>query len=340
LRAKVITRAKREKPTTHVPAVQPAPESEWSDVRPVLDEEVIRLPARYQATFVLFYFDGKSIAEVARQLGCPRGTVLSRLAWARDRLRSRLIRRGLSLTSATMALFLSKDLVSAAMPASAVTSAVQAAVADGTGQLTVASVVSERAVELSQAALESTLTPKLVVLAVATLAVTVIEFDAVALNLHAPAPVPTPLQERTSAAILGKTQPVAPEYAKLQGAWRCIAVEQNAKATRFSRQDADSDITFAIEGDRLCVTGRGPGPVFAFKLDPKSTPKRIDLTLTTQHLAPLEGIFFLEGQTGIYSLDGDTLKICYGLPDRPRPSQFATKLGDPYVLLVLKRAKP
>jgi RNA polymerase sigma factor (sigma-70 family) len=68
-----------------------------ADVRMVLDEEVSRLPHKYRAAVVLCYLEGKSNTEAAAELGCPRGTIDSRLAWARQRLRQRLQRRGVGL---------------------------------------------------------------------------------------------------------------------------------------------------------------------------------------------------------------------------------------------------
>ncbi|HEV3262022.1 MAG TPA: efflux RND transporter periplasmic adaptor subunit [Gemmataceae bacterium] len=68
----------------------------------VVDEEVSRLPERFRAAVVLCYFEGKTVDGAARQLGCPRGTVASRLARARERLRVRLTRRGLALTAGTL----------------------------------------------------------------------------------------------------------------------------------------------------------------------------------------------------------------------------------------------
>ena len=62
----------------------------------VLHEEVNRLPWGCRAAVVLCYFDGLSPEQAARQLGCPVGTVQSRLARGRERLRTRLTRRGLA----------------------------------------------------------------------------------------------------------------------------------------------------------------------------------------------------------------------------------------------------
>ena len=61
----------------------------------VLDDEVTRLPEKYRATIVLCDLEGRTHKEAARQLGCPLGTIKSRLDWARKRLRSRFIDRGL-----------------------------------------------------------------------------------------------------------------------------------------------------------------------------------------------------------------------------------------------------
>jgi RNA polymerase sigma factor (sigma-70 family) len=68
--------------------------------REVLDQEVQRLPRRYRTPFILCYLEGKTHAEAARLLACPPGTIASRLAWARERLRARLTARGLTLPAA------------------------------------------------------------------------------------------------------------------------------------------------------------------------------------------------------------------------------------------------
>src|SRR5579883_652273 len=62
----------------------------------LLAEEVNRLPERDRAVVVLCYLQGVTTEEAARMLGCPRGTVLSRLSAARQRLRQRLLRRGIA----------------------------------------------------------------------------------------------------------------------------------------------------------------------------------------------------------------------------------------------------
>ncbi len=101
LRARILAdkRIRQETSTLEVPATERTPDLVWEDLRTVLDEEVDRLPAKYRIPFILCYLDGKTNEEAARELGCPHGTVLSRLAAARERLRTRLTLRGLTLSA-------------------------------------------------------------------------------------------------------------------------------------------------------------------------------------------------------------------------------------------------
>jgi RNA polymerase sigma-70 factor (ECF subfamily) len=85
-------------------AVRPAPESRGEDLGPVLDEEVTRLPDKYRSPLLLCYLQGKSTESAASELGWPKGTVLTRLARAKEMLRERLVGRGV-VTGAVLASF-------------------------------------------------------------------------------------------------------------------------------------------------------------------------------------------------------------------------------------------
>ena len=70
--------------------------TEWLDVMPILDAELGRLPAKHRDVLILCLLNGASPQEAAAQLGCPVGTVKSRLARARGALRDRLTTRGIA----------------------------------------------------------------------------------------------------------------------------------------------------------------------------------------------------------------------------------------------------
>jgi RNA polymerase sigma factor (sigma-70 family) len=131
LKAKAAaTKRASEQGTGPEPQAAPAgDELLWRDLRPVLDGEVNRLPEKYRRPFVLCYLDGMTCADAARELGCPRGTVVTRLARARERLRARLARRGIGLPAAALAAVLGRNAASAAIPPGLLRSAVSAGLA-------------------------------------------------------------------------------------------------------------------------------------------------------------------------------------------------------------------
>jgi RNA polymerase sigma factor (sigma-70 family) len=133
---------------------EPSSDPVWRDLRPVLDEEVGRLPDKYRIPFVLCYLEGHTNEEAARQLGCPRGTILSRLARARERLRARLSRRGLALSAGVLALALSEQAAAAALPATLVSATVPAGMLIAAGKTTTG-LVSARVAVLTKGALQA-----------------------------------------------------------------------------------------------------------------------------------------------------------------------------------------
>jgi RNA polymerase sigma factor (sigma-70 family) len=128
-RAAAARRARHEQPGADLDRAEAPADAPWSDLRPVLDEEINRLPEKYRLAVVLCYLEGKTNQEAARHLGCAEGTVASRLARGRERLRTRLTRRGVTLTAVALAGALSRDGASAAPAAALVKSTAQAALA-------------------------------------------------------------------------------------------------------------------------------------------------------------------------------------------------------------------
>src|SRR5262249_10119864 len=95
----------------------PTQDTPVPDLRSIIDEELGTLPERYRAPLVLCELEGRSRKEAAALLGVPEGTISSRLARARQRLREKLVRRGLALSAAALASALSSEAAAAAIPA-------------------------------------------------------------------------------------------------------------------------------------------------------------------------------------------------------------------------------
>jgi RNA polymerase sigma factor (sigma-70 family) len=113
---------------------RPSSEAGPSDLRPVLDEELTRLPEKYRAPIVLCYLEGKSTDQTADQLGWKRGTVACRLSRARDLLRNRLRRRGLALSAGALGVMLTQQALFASVPATLTGATTQAAMLTAAGK--------------------------------------------------------------------------------------------------------------------------------------------------------------------------------------------------------------
>jgi RNA polymerase sigma factor (sigma-70 family) len=173
-RAAAARRARHERPGLEAAEVPAPPAAAWDDLRPVLDEEVSRLPARERSAFVLCCLQGKTHAEAGRELGCPEGTVSWRVARARQRLRGRLARRGLALSAAALAGLVSANATAAPVPAALVSAALRAALLGGGAKAAAAGAVSAPAAALTEGVLQAMLLTKVKGVAAVVLALALV----------------------------------------------------------------------------------------------------------------------------------------------------------------------
>ena len=81
------------------------------DLIAAIHDEIDHLPERFRVPIILCDLEGHTREEAARRIDCPLGTLASRLACGRERLRDRLIRRGLTPSSGLGLSLLARDLV-------------------------------------------------------------------------------------------------------------------------------------------------------------------------------------------------------------------------------------
>jgi RNA polymerase sigma factor (sigma-70 family) len=124
-------------------------------LRDLLAEEVGRLPEKYRMPVQLCYGVGLTTDEAAQRLGWPRGTVLTRLSWARKRLQKNLARHGISAAVPSMLA------VSTSVNSQWIRATVFAAKAMRSGQSLLAAGVSERVISIVKGVIRTMIWDKL-----------------------------------------------------------------------------------------------------------------------------------------------------------------------------------
>ncbi len=137
---------------------------------PELHDAIAGLPERYREPTVLCYLEGMSTEAAALRIGCPQGTILSRLSRARERLRHTLTRQGLTVPAGFLATGVLADSASAAVPASLLVATVQSSLMFAGRRTAVASLASSASVVLARGVLSTMTISKIKVLGAVTLA--------------------------------------------------------------------------------------------------------------------------------------------------------------------------
>lgn len=145
----------------------------------------------------------------------------------------------------------------------------------------------------------------------------------------------TPLRLLLAACVVVPTalraaEDPAPEgdLAKLQGQWKTnVGPDKDIPVVVEIKGKAVTVLLTNNQGEKVELKGE-------VKLDEKASPKTCDwINFKRQDGSDAEP------NLGIYKIDGDTLTVCNGGPNNPRPTEFKDGDNGPPNLLVLERVK-
>lgn len=117
----------------------------------------------------------------------------------------------------------------------------------------------------------------------------------------------------------------------LPGTWSCIAAIVDGKPLS---AETVKLLRLTLTESRY-KTERNGELLFdsTYSTDSSTSPRQINMIGTGDDLARKEA-------HGIYSLENDTLRICYTLPGKERPTTFDSPTGSGIFLIVWKRQQP
>jgi uncharacterized protein (TIGR03067 family) len=127
-----------------------------------------------------------------------------------------------------------------------------------------------------------------------------------------------------------ENEAVKKDMAQLQGEWSMVSGSADGQPMPAQML---KQMRRVCKGDEVTTTMAGQ---IYFKakitIDPSKEPKTIDYQMT-------EGFTKGKKQLGIYEVEGDSFKACFGKPGAERPTDFTSKPGDGRTLSVWKRGR-
>jgi uncharacterized protein (TIGR03067 family) len=123
----------------------------------------------------------------------------------------------------------------------------------------------------------------------------------------------------------------AKDASNIDGTWVPSAAEL---AGQKYPDEVNKTIKLVVKDNQYTVTvGEAPPDKGTVKLNASASPCEMDITGTE---GPNKGRTFLT----IYQRDGDTLRICYDLSCKSRPTEFKSTEGTKLFLVTYERQKP
>src|SRR5882672_4431015 len=133
-----------------------------------------------------------------------------------------------------------------------------------------------------------------------------------------------------SLAVAEDNPAIKKDMAQLQGEWSMVSGTADGQPMP---EEMRKQMKRVCKGDEIAVTAGGQIFIRAkVSIDPSRKPRTIDYEMT-------DGFTKGKKQLGIYELDGDTFKSCFGAPGAERPKDFTSQPGDKRTSSVWKREK-
>jgi uncharacterized protein (TIGR03067 family) len=120
---------------------------------------------------------------------------------------------------------------------------------------------------------------------------------------------------------------------RLRGAWRPESVTEHGRKLSGVDLETYRGMTLTIEDGNKSTLKTADGFVFEvheLKVDAGRDPKTFDSKA-------VEGLGVGTTSKGIWEVEGDTLKWCFGTKDRPK--RFESEKGEDVIMMVMRRQK-
>jgi uncharacterized protein (TIGR03067 family) len=117
------------------------------------------------------------------------------------------------------------------------------------------------------------------------------------------------------------------EQRRLEGTWKVLSAEANGMSLP---AEVTRNFKLSFQGSTFTTCMGDQKREGSYTVDPGKNPRTIDITL---HSGPDKG----KTQLAIYSVLGNTLRICGAEPGRSRPTGFETQVRPGVILLMLRR---
>lgn len=309
---------------------------EPEDASRILHLEIDKLPSRFRGAVVLCELEGRSHEEAASQLGCAVGTIKSRLARAREKLRARLVRRGLAPATGLGSLLTSQG--TNAIPTKLAQATAESASAFALSIPSGAAGPRDSVLSLAECVMKSMTLNRLAIRCAAMLAGIATAAGVFALAAERPKAAPG-TEPVAAAAPVPPARPVPKEFQPFQGVWTFSLCDTMNETLYASNKELRSKWQWNITGDEIIWAFKGEEWKLKLKVDPTKKPAEIDLTFQSGEFkgTKCEGIFEWGG------VDGKTLQIAIQDPGanvaRPK-SIFPWSSTSQTAVLLLRQTGP